>query len=74
MRTHIQKEDRVVYPMADQIFSKADQRELARAFDRIEKQTMGADTHAKYQRLAHDLAGLPVPDKRSAHPRSARKD
>lgn len=73
MRTHIQKEDRVVYPMADQIFSKADQRELSRAFDRIEQETLGTDARARYLRLACELAGVPASDKRNSRSHPVRR-
>ena len=57
LRGHIAKEDNVLYPMADRMFSAADQHELAEAFQRVEAEEIGAGVHEKYHGLAHELAG-----------------
>ncbi|MFH1176239.1 MAG: hemerythrin domain-containing protein [Acidobacteriota bacterium] len=57
LRAHIEKEDNILYPMADQILSPTDQQELAEGFDRVESEEMGEGTHERYHRLAHRLAG-----------------
>lgn len=54
LRSHIAKEDTVLYPMADRLLSPLDQRELEAAFERIEVE-MGLGTHAKYHALAMKL-------------------
>ena len=51
LREHIQKEDKVLYPMADQSFDKGDQAELLAAFERADKQA-GAGIHERYAELA----------------------
>ena len=56
LRGHIGKEDNVLYPMADRMFSTADQHELAEAFQRVEAEEIGANVHEKYHRLAMELA------------------
>lgn len=56
LRQHISKEDNILYPMADNLFSAQDQQELAAAFDQVEAEEMGEGTHVKYHQLAHDLA------------------
>lgn len=56
LRRHIEKEDNILYPMADQILTAEDQQELAEAFERIEAEEMGEGVHEKYHRLAHELA------------------
>ena len=56
LKAHIAKEDNVLYPMADRLFSDDDQRRLAEAFDRVEKEEVGEGVHEKYHRLAHELA------------------
>jgi hemerythrin-like domain-containing protein len=60
LRTHIAKEDNVLFPMADRLFSPDDQRALGEAFDRLEAEETGAGVHEKYHELAHKLAGIPA--------------
>jgi hemerythrin-like domain-containing protein len=55
LRAHISKEDNVLYPMADRLFSEEDQRRLGEAFDKVEKEEVGEGVHEKYHRLAHEL-------------------
>ncbi|MFW6154229.1 MAG: hemerythrin domain-containing protein [Planctomycetota bacterium] len=56
LRQHIAKEDNILYVMADQAFSEADQAALAAAFERIEAEALGEGAHERFHRLAHDLA------------------
>ena len=56
LRAHIYKEDNVLFPMADQLFSPDDQRELTEAFDRVEAEEIGEGVHDRYHQLAHELA------------------
>jgi hemerythrin-like domain-containing protein len=57
LRAHIYKEDNILYPMANQAFSEADQDALAAEFERVERDEIGAGVHEKYHRIAHELAG-----------------
>ena len=57
LRAHIYKEDNILYPMANQAFSEADQAALAAEFERVERDEIGAGVHEKYHRIAHELAG-----------------
>jgi len=57
LRAHIDKEDNVLYPMADRLFTAEDQLWLAGAFDRVEAEEMGEGIHEKYHQMAHELAG-----------------
>lgn len=56
LREHIQKEDHCLFPMADQSFSVADQEELDHSFGHVEREKYGTDVHARYSRLADELA------------------
>jgi len=56
LRAHIAKEDNVLYPMGDKIFTEEDQKSLNEAFDKVEKEEMGEGVHEKYHKLAHDLS------------------
>ena len=65
LRDHIAKEDQRLFPMTDQALTGADQEALVAAFESVEDQQAHAETHAKYLRLADELA------KRLGVPRSA---
>ncbi|GAB4290893.1 MAG: hemerythrin domain-containing protein [Myxococcota bacterium] len=70
LRSHIQKEDQILYPMADRVFSESDQNSLAESFDRVEKEDMGSGTHEKYHAIADKLAeefGVPKAQETPAH-------
>jgi hemerythrin-like domain-containing protein len=56
LKSHIAKEDNVLYPMADRLLSADDQRKLAEAFDKVEKEEMGEGVHEKYHHIAEELA------------------
>jgi len=56
LREHIQKEDRILYPMADAAFDEDDQAELLTAFEKADAQA-GVGIHVKYIELARKLAG-----------------
>jgi len=56
LRSHIAKEDGVLFPLADRVLTPADQEKLAEAFEKLEAEEMGEGVHEKYHQLAHDLA------------------
>lgn len=56
LRAHIGKEDNVLFAMADQLLTPADQKELSEEFERVEREEIGEGVHEKYHRLAHELA------------------
>lgn len=45
---HIQKEDSILYPMAEQMMSEVDMKELEKAFAEVEEKIMGPGVHEKY--------------------------
>jgi len=55
LRGHISKEDDVLYVMADQLLTPADQEELTAAFERVEREEIGEGVHEQYHQLAHEL-------------------
>ena len=57
LRAHTSKENSILFPMADQLFTEDDQRYLIKAFEQIEREEMGTGVHEKYHRWAHELAG-----------------
>lgn len=46
----------MLYPMAEQILTAEDQQWLAKEFDRVEAEEVGAGVHEKYHQMAHELA------------------
>lgn len=56
LRAHIQKEDRILFPMADRFLDDDDQKKLLAEFEHVESDHMGAGTHERYLKLAETLA------------------
>jgi hemerythrin-like domain-containing protein len=48
---HIQKEDNVLYPMANALLTSEDQEELGRGFGKVERELMGPAAHDRYARI-----------------------
>lgn len=57
LRSHINKEDNVLYPMADRLLSDADQEALTEAFDRVEADEIGEGVREKHHQWVHELVG-----------------
>ena len=55
LRQHIDKEDNVLYPMADQVLTPADKQELLSKFEEVEQERIGAGKHEEYVKLVEDL-------------------
>jgi hemerythrin-like domain-containing protein len=55
LRQHIQKEDRILFPMADQVIPAEQHAQITEAFDHIEHEETGAGVHEKYLALADEL-------------------
>jgi hemerythrin-like domain-containing protein len=56
LHDHIDKENKVFFPLAEGLFTPEDQRELLEAFEKIETEEIGEGVHEKYHQLAHELA------------------
>lgn len=54
LSAHIQKEDNILYPMADQLLSEADEQELERGFEEVEEKVMGPGAHERYHRMIEE--------------------
>jgi hemerythrin-like domain-containing protein len=68
MREHIAKEDNILFPMAEAVFSDFDRRDLCDAFDHAEHAELGDGTHETMLALADELAerfGVPKAEQRS---------
>lgn len=55
LRQHINKEDNILYMIADAHLSPDVQNELLERFERYEKEEMGEGVHEKYHNLVHKL-------------------
>lgn len=63
LRAHIQKEDGILFPMADNLLSDEVFEKLSKDFEHVESHHMGEGTHEKYLNLAASLAkkfGVPA--------------
>ena len=56
LRGHIDKENEVLFPMADKVLTAEDQQVLVAAFEKHEAEEIGVGVHEKYHQLAHELA------------------
>jgi len=54
---HIDKENNILFPMADMHISEEQQRELLVGFERIETERLGAGKHGEFHQLLHNLKG-----------------
>ena len=52
---HIQKEDRILYPMAERRISVEKDAELLEAFEKLEKERIGAGKHEEFHGLLRQL-------------------
>jgi len=55
LRQHIDKEDHILYPMADRALSAEKQDELSDGFERVERERVEAGRHEAFQELLHEL-------------------
>jgi hemerythrin-like domain-containing protein len=55
LREHIQKEDDILFRMADEVIPQDEQRQLLRRFEAHEAEEMGAGAHEKYLKIAEEL-------------------
>ena len=55
LREHIQKEDDILFRMADEVIPEDEQKQLLKSFEAHEAEEMGAGVHEKYLTIAQDL-------------------
>ena len=56
LRSHIQKENMVLFQMADKVLSKKEQDQLVEQFDRLEKEEIGEGRHESFHSLIDTLS------------------
>jgi hemerythrin-like domain-containing protein len=70
LRDHIYKEDNILYQMADQVLTPAEQEALLKKFEEVEMERIGPGKHAEYVKLVEDLereVGVKAPAAASSH-------
>jgi len=55
LRGHIDKENTILFPMADNVPSPEDQAHLEKAFERFEAEETGAGVHEAMRKLLEEL-------------------
>lgn len=55
LRTHILREDHVLFPMIQNLFTPEEDADLVAAFERVEREEIGEGAHARYHQWAHEL-------------------
>lgn len=58
LREHIQKEDEILYPMAERVIPAAEQSAMLTQFAEHEAKEMGAGAHERYLKIAKELEGV----------------
>jgi hemerythrin-like domain-containing protein len=58
LKAHINKENNILFNMADNMFTNEDQRELEAKFEKVEKEEIGEAVHEHYHQLAHEISEL----------------
>ncbi|HEY3417223.1 MAG TPA: hemerythrin domain-containing protein [Armatimonadota bacterium] len=56
LRAHIQKENMVLFPMAEQRLSEGDHERLAHDFDKVEEEQIGPGVHERFHEMIHTLS------------------
>jgi hemerythrin-like domain-containing protein len=56
LRAHIDKEDNVLFPLADRLLTSEDQKTILKSFDKHEDEEVGVGVHGRYLQIAEELA------------------
>jgi hemerythrin-like domain-containing protein len=67
MRTHVAREEELLFPMADELLTAQDQEELAHGFDSIECEELAVGVRQRYSELIQLLAGRPTETLQKEH-------
>ncbi len=55
LRAHIQKEDRILYPLGERVLTAEDRKTLAEAYERVEREEMGEGEHERFHAMIDQL-------------------
>jgi hemerythrin-like domain-containing protein len=67
LRAHIDKENNILFVMAERVFSDDEQTGLAEAFEKLEVEKMGEGTHERLHGLMNKLRAEIFPSANAAH-------
>jgi hemerythrin-like domain-containing protein len=56
LKNHIQKEENILFPMANKVLNDNKQKEIFEQFEKIEKDVVGHGVHEQYQELLKQLS------------------
>ena len=70
LRAHIEKENKILFPMADVALTKERQTELSREFKRFELERIGPEKHEALHALLQDLKAAYLPKSDPIEPRA----
>jgi hemerythrin-like domain-containing protein len=58
LRSHIEKENNILFVMADRVLSAEKQEELFEGFERIEEERIGVGKHEEFHKMLERLSGI----------------
>ncbi len=58
LKSHIWKENDVLFPMADQKLDETEQERLSREFEKLEREKIGPGTHEAFHKMIDTLSGI----------------
>jgi hemerythrin-like domain-containing protein len=61
LRMHIQKENEVLFPMAEHVLSEAEQTRLGGEFDQVEEVEVGQGVHEAFHEMLNELRDIYTP-------------
>jgi hemerythrin-like domain-containing protein len=67
MRSHVSREEEILFPISEELLTDQDVEELAQGFDAIECEEIAVGVRQRYQELAHMLAGRPTESLEKEH-------
>lgn len=56
LRNHIDKEDNILFTMADKVVSETEQEKLFETFEKLKEEKIGRSKYEEYYKLIHELA------------------
>lgn len=58
LRAHIEKENNILFMMADRVLDESEQSEIAEAFEKLEVEKIGIGKHEEYHKLLKELKNI----------------
>lgn len=58
LRNHIEKENNILFPMADRVLNEEEQKKIFDAFEKLEVEKIGIGKHDEYHKLLKELKNI----------------